>query len=85
MATCPECDIEIEIDEVDLVDMEVGDPWVCDGCASDLRVAVLDPLAFDVDDDDDDDDDKAKTDDAEADDADADDDEDDSDGDDWDE
>lgn len=54
MATCPECDIEIEIDEDDLEEMEVGDPWVCDGCASNLRIATLDPLDFDVDDEDDD-------------------------------
>ncbi len=53
MATCPECDIEIEIDEDDLEEMEVGDPWVCDGCASNLRIASLDPLEFDVDEDED--------------------------------
>ncbi|MDA1306892.1 MAG: hypothetical protein O2917_06485 [Acidobacteria bacterium] len=58
MATCPECDIEIEIDEDDLEEMEVGDPWVCDGCASNLRIATLDPLDFDVDDDDDDEEDE---------------------------
>jgi hypothetical protein len=52
MATCPECDIEIQIDETDLEEMEVGDPWVCDGCASNLRLASLDPLEFDVDDED---------------------------------
>ena len=54
MATCPECDIEIQIDESDLEEMEVGDPWVCDGCASNLRLASVDPLEFDSDDDDDD-------------------------------
>jgi hypothetical protein len=59
MATCPECDIEIEIDEDDLEEMEVGDPWVCDGCASNLRIATLDPLDFDVDDEDEDDDEDA--------------------------
>ncbi len=58
MATCPECDIEIEIDEDDLEEMEVGDPWVCDGCASNLRIATLDPLDFDVDDDDEDEEDE---------------------------
>jgi len=55
MATCPECDIEIQIDETDLEEMEVGDPWVCDGCASNLRLASIDPLEFDSDDEDDDD------------------------------
>jgi hypothetical protein len=59
MATCPECDIEIEIDEDDLEEMEVGDPWVCDGCASNLRIGTLDPLEFDVDDADDDDEEDA--------------------------
>ena len=50
MATCPECDIEIQIDDSDLEEMEVGDPWVCDGCASNLRLASVDPLEFDSDD-----------------------------------
>ena len=54
MATCPECDIEIQIDESDLEEMEVGDPWVCDGCASNLRLASIDPLEFDTDDEDED-------------------------------
>lgn len=85
MATCPECDIEIEIDDTDLEEMEVGDPWVCEGCASNLRLAVLDPLEFDVDEDDEDEDEeKEDVEDAETDDADAED-EDDEDGDDWDE
>jgi len=56
MASCPECDIEITIDEIDLEELEVGDPWVCDGCASNLRIASLDPLEFDPDDDDEDED-----------------------------
>jgi hypothetical protein len=55
MATCPECDAEIEIDEDDLEEMEVGDPWNCDACGSSLRVATLVPLEFDGDDDDDED------------------------------
>jgi hypothetical protein len=85
MATCPECDIEIEIDEDDLEEMEVGDPWVCDGCASNLRIAALDPLEFDPDDEDEDEEEEdAESDDLEADDADVEDDDDDS-GDDWEE
>lgn len=86
MATCPECDIEIEIDEDDLEEMEVGDPWVCDGCASNLRIASLDPLEFDPDDEDEDEDDEEAVDELGDDDADVDD-EDDEDGesDDWDE
>lgn len=86
MATCPECDIEIQIDETDLEEMEVGDPWVCDGCASNLRLASLDPLEFDADDEDEDEDEEDKVEKAEADDDVVDDDdEDDDDADDWDE
>jgi hypothetical protein len=85
MATCPECDIEIEIDEDDLEEMEVGDPWVCDGCASNLRIASLDPLEFDPDDEDEDEEEEdAESDELEADDADAEDDDDDT-SDDWEE
>jgi lysine biosynthesis protein LysW len=55
MATCPECDAEIEIDDDDLAEMEIGDPWDCDACGTRLRVASLDPLDFETDDDDDED------------------------------
>ena len=75
MATCPECDAEIELDDSDLEELEVGDPWDCDACGSRLRVAGLDPLDFDSDDDDEDDDEEEDdSDDADADDADDDDD-----------
>ena len=53
MATCPECDAELEIDDDDLEEMEVGDPWDCEACGSRLRVAGIDPLEFDSDDEDD--------------------------------
>lgn len=53
MATCPECDAELEIDDDDLEEMEVGDPWDCEACGSRLRVAGIDPLDFDPDDEDD--------------------------------
>jgi lysine biosynthesis protein LysW len=52
MATCPECDAEIEIDDLDLEDLQVGDAFECADCGSALRVATLDPLEFDIDDDD---------------------------------
>ena len=58
MATCPECDAEIEVDEPDLVDLEIGDPWDCDACGSRLRVANLDPIDFESDEDDDEDEDE---------------------------
>jgi lysine biosynthesis protein LysW len=57
MATCPECDAEIAVDEDDLEEMEIGDPWDCDACGSRLRVANLDPLDFESDEEDDDDED----------------------------
>ena len=89
MATCPECDAELDIDADDLDEMELGDPWDCEACGSHLRVATLDPLEFDSDDeadeedseDDDSDDDEAGGDDEDDDDDDADSD----DGGDWDE
>jgi lysine biosynthesis protein LysW len=55
MATCPECDAEIEVSDDDAEEMEVGDPWDCDACGSRLRVSSLGPLEFETDDDDDDD------------------------------
>jgi hypothetical protein len=88
MATCPECDAEIVIDEDDLEEMEVGDPWNCDACGSSLRVATLVPLEFDGDDDDDEDeeDDEDEAEKEEDDDDDDDDDEEDEEKDkDWDE
>jgi alpha-aminoadipate carrier protein LysW len=89
MATCPECDAEIEIDDDDLEELETGDPWSCDACGSSLRVVSLDPLEFDSDEDEDDEDaeeeDEAEeSDDLDDDEDDLDDDDDDDDGD-WDE
>jgi alpha-aminoadipate carrier protein LysW len=88
MATCPECDAEIEIDEDDLEEMEIGDPWDCDACGSTLRVASLDPLDFESEDEDDEDEEAVVPADADADttdelDDEEDDDEDDKEG--WDE
>lgn len=65
MATCPECDAELEIDDDDLDEMEIGDPWDCEACGSHLRVASLDPLEFDLDDDEADDEDEDAGDDEE--------------------
>lgn len=62
MATCPECDAELELDDDDIDEMEVGDPWDCEACGSHLRVASIDPLEFDADEEDDEesDDDEAE-------------------------
>ena len=85
MATCPECDVEIEIDEDDLEELQVGDTWDCDECASRLRVATLDPLEFDADEDDDEDDTKVKDDTEDVEELDDDEDDDEKDDKDWDE
>jgi lysine biosynthesis protein LysW len=89
MATCPECDAEIEVDDDDLEEMEIGDPWDCEACGSRLRVANLDPMEFESDDDEDDDEEVVATDpEAAGEDADKDDDDEDDDDDDkeeWDE
>ena len=84
MATCPECDAELEIDEDDLEEMEVGDPWDCEACGSRLRVTNLNPLEFDSDDEDDDEDEDEEGEEAEDGDEELEDD-DDKDGGDWDE
>ena len=54
MATCPECDAELEVEETDL---DVDDEISCADCGSNLRVTSISPLEFEVSDDDDEDDD----------------------------
>jgi alpha-aminoadipate carrier protein LysW len=80
MATCPECDAEIEVDEFDV---DKGDQLSCPDCGSNLEVTGLSPLELDLapedDDEDDDDEDEVEEDAADKDDdddADADEDED---------
>jgi alpha-aminoadipate carrier protein LysW len=85
MATCPECDAELEIEDDDLEEMEVGDPWDCEACGSRLRVASLKPVEFDSDDEDDEDEDEEESEDAEDDEDDLDEDDEKDDGGDWDE
>lgn len=87
MATCPECDAELEIDDDDLDEMEVGDPWDCEECGSRLRVASTSPLEFESDDEDDEDDEDedGDSDDAEDEEFDEDDEADDEKDDDWEE
>ncbi len=55
MATCPECDAELEIDDDDLEEMEVGDPWDCEACGG---AACVSPAWFRLDSDSDDEDDE---------------------------
>lgn len=86
MATCPECDAELEIEDDDLEEMEVGDPWDCEACGSHLRVASLEPLEFDGDDEDDEESDEEESEESDDDfEDDAEDEEDDTDGGDWEE
>jgi alpha-aminoadipate carrier protein LysW len=55
MATCPECDFEIDIDEYDA---DKGDTLECDNCGVRLEVVSLNPIELDVvvDEDEDEDD-----------------------------
>ena len=64
MATCPECDAEIEVDEFDV---DKGDQLSCPECGSNLEVVGLSPIELDIalDDDEEEDDDAEDGDDAE--------------------
>lgn len=55
MATCPECDADLPIDEDDL---EEGDPVECDECGTSFVVTGTEPLELELADDDDEDDDE---------------------------
>ena len=54
MATCPECDAEMEVDEFDV---DKGDQLSCPECGSNLEVVGLSPVELDLAPDEDDDDD----------------------------
>ena len=87
MATCPECDADIDVDEFDV---DKGDLISCAECGTNLEVTSVAPLELeasdDLDDDDDDDDDDAEEEEDDVDELDdLDDDDDDSDKEDWDE
>ena len=60
MATCPECDAEIEVDEFDV---DKGDQLSCPECGSNLEVVSLAPLELDLapEDEDEEDDDEEDT------------------------
>ena len=45
MATCPECDAEIEVDEFDV---DKGDQLSCPECGSNLEVVGMAPLELDL-------------------------------------
>jgi alpha-aminoadipate carrier protein LysW len=69
MATCPECDAEIEVDEFDV---DKGDQLSCPDFGSNLEVIGLSPIELDLapedEDDDDDDEDDLEDDDLDGDD-----------------
>jgi alpha-aminoadipate carrier protein LysW len=45
MATCPECDAQIEVDEFDV---DKGDQLSCPECGSNLEVTGLSPIELDI-------------------------------------
>jgi alpha-aminoadipate carrier protein LysW len=55
MAICPECEFEIDIDELDV---DKGDTLECDNCGTALEVVSLNPIILEgvVDDEDEDED-----------------------------
>jgi alpha-aminoadipate/glutamate carrier protein LysW len=62
MATCPECDAEIEVDEFDV---DKGDQLSCPECGSNLEVVGLSPIELDIAADDDEEEDEDLEDDEE--------------------
>ena len=61
MATCPECDAEVEVDEFDV---DKGDLISCPDCGSNLEVTSIAPVELEsVDEDDDEDEDEDELDD----------------------
>jgi lysine biosynthesis protein LysW len=52
-ANCPECDSEIDVDEMDV---EVGDELSCSECGALIRVASDSPIELELADDEDDED-----------------------------
>ena len=61
---CPECDSEIDIDEMDV---DIGDELSCSECGALVRVASDSPLELELADDDDEDEDDDEDDEEEGD------------------
>ena len=80
MATCPECDAEVEVDEADI---DLGDEVSCPECGQTLVISNTDPLELDFAPDDDEEEEDEDDDEVEEDEDDLDDEEDD--GADWEE
>jgi Uncharacterized paraquat-inducible protein A len=60
MATCPECDADVEVDEFDV---DKGDQLSCPECGSNLEVTGLSPIELDLAPEDDEEDEDADEDD----------------------
>ena len=69
MATCPECDAEIEVDEYDV---DKGDLISCPECGSNLEVVGVSPVELDLAGDEDEEDEEEDEDDEEEEDGDED-------------
>jgi|KBSSwiStaDraftv2_1062776.scaffolds.fasta_scaffold1536922_1 alpha-aminoadipate/glutamate carrier protein LysW len=65
MATCPECDAEVDIDPADV---DLGDEMSCPECGQTLVISNTDPLELDFAPDDDEDEDEDEDDDLDGDD-----------------
>ena len=48
MTRCPECEAEIESDELDEFDTDIGDRLVCTACAAKLEVVKVAPVELAV-------------------------------------
>jgi alpha-aminoadipate carrier protein LysW len=57
MATCPECDADVEVDEFDV---DKGDRLSCPECGSNLEVTGLSPIELDLAPEDDEEDEDAE-------------------------
>jgi alpha-aminoadipate/glutamate carrier protein LysW len=60
MATCPECDADLDIEPTEI---EEGDHVTCPDCGESFVVLATDPLELDLEDDDDEDEDEDELDD----------------------
>ena len=48
MTRCPECEAEIESDELDEFDVDIGDRLICTACATHLEVVRVVPVELAV-------------------------------------
>ena len=83
MATCPECDAEVDIDPADV---DLGDEMSCPECGQTLVISNTDPIELDfAPDDDEDEDEEEEEDDLDGDEDDLEEEDEDEDGADWEE